>query len=202
MMAYQLTTNAGLIAGALGAIFFKLPLVITTVLAFTIDLTIKAMPSVSYINISKKPDYEKKRKSASGIPKGERLLSAKIVRFSFFKLGFVQMAAAGFVYFKVFNDYGFKTKLLYDIENQYGYLPDPSDVYDPFTFGRNNTNYGNPQFLQKMDWIISDGGYNGVDLRLFYADFSPEDWGKCRWDLSTLNKSFKFFGESRMSGGS
>lgn len=60
-------------------------------------------------------------------------------------------------------------------------MPDPSDVYQAYAFGSGNSNYGKPEFLQKMDWIISDSGYNGVDLRLFYADFSPEDWGTCRW---------------------
>ena len=82
-----------------------------------------------------------------------------------------------------------------------GYLPNPSDVYDPTTVGRNNSNYGNQEFRQKIDWVIADGGYNGIDLRLFYADFKPEDWDSCRWELKSLSNSFKFFAKSRMSGG-
>ena len=52
-----------------------------------------------------------------------------------------------------------------------------------------------------MDWVIADSGFNGVDLRLFYADFSPEDWGTCRWESKDLSKPLKFFAKSRMSGG-
>ena len=48
--------------------------------------------------------------------KGDRLLSGKIIRFSVFKLGIVQMAAAICVYIKVFNDYGFNLPMLIDIE--------------------------------------------------------------------------------------
>lgn len=69
-----------------------------------------------------------------------------------------------------------------------GFLPDPPDVYDPGYVQRNNTNYGKKAFRVKLDWIISDGGYNGLDLRLFYADVSPEDWGQCRWDLDSMSK--------------
>jgi hypothetical protein len=58
-----------------------------------------------------------------------------------------------------------------------GYLPNPTDVYDPTYFGFNNTNYGKKEFRTRLDWVIADGGYNGIDLRLFYADISPEDWG-------------------------
>lgn len=87
------------------------------------------------------------------------------------------MCASIFIYFKVLDDYGIKTSLLFGIQDLEGYTPDPTDVYDPQTIGRNNSNYGNPDFKQKMDWVISDGGFNGVDLRLFYADLGPSEWG-------------------------
>lgn len=69
--------------------------------------------------------------------------------------------------------------MLFNAENMIGYLPNPTDVYDPssYYYLRNNTNYGKRPFRLKLDWIIADGGYNGVDLRLYYPDMSPEDWG-------------------------
>ena len=53
-----------------------------------------------------------------------------------------------------------------------------------------------------MDWIISDSGYNGVDLRLFYADFSPEDWGTCRWDKSGPSQGWNWEAGDLPRGGS
>jgi hypothetical protein len=49
MMAYVLTTNAALIVSVLGATIFKLPLMITTVMSFTLELCIKILPSVSFV---------------------------------------------------------------------------------------------------------------------------------------------------------
>ena len=58
MMAYVLTTNAALIVSVLAAVIFKLPLMITTVMSFTLEICIKIVPSVSFTISDKSRTYE------------------------------------------------------------------------------------------------------------------------------------------------
>jgi hypothetical protein len=48
-----------------------------------------------------------------------------------------------YTYFHVMNDYGFKPHTLIQMILEWGYYPDPSDVYNPDQPNFGNTNFGN-----------------------------------------------------------
>lgn len=58
------------------------------------------------------------------------------------------------MYFFVMNDYGFRPSTLFNLDPELGYFPNPTDVYDPTKSnnGNTNSNIGNPDFLEKLDW--------------------------------------------------
>ncbi len=85
------------------------------------------------------------------------------------------------MYFFVMNDYGFRPSILFKLDSEKGYFPNPNDVYDPAKRfnGNTNPNAGNPDYLEKLDWQKTSLGQ--VDLRLFYFTKAASFWNKCRW---------------------
>jgi hypothetical protein len=64
----------------------------------------------------------------------------------------IQQFGAAFLYFYVLNDYGIRPSALFYLDPEYGYLPNPTDVYDPSKNGNGNTNYENLKFYRKLEW--------------------------------------------------
>jgi hypothetical protein len=91
----------------------------------------------------------------------------------------IQQAGGVFTYFFVMNDYGFRPGTLFNLNYEYGYWPKSSDVYNPNLPNNGNTNYGNPEFYSKMDWLKNE--YGAIDLRLFYTQRPASSWSHCRW---------------------
>ena len=90
------------------------------------------------------------------------------------------------------NDYGVPIKTTLYILNKEGYMPKETDIYDPLAPNKGNTNVGVTE-KGTMNW---EKQYrNSVDLRLFYNEFEPTKWARCRWD--PLDTSIpKFYRES------
>ena len=98
-----------------------------------------------------------------------------------------------YCYWYVLNDYGIPIKTTLYILNEDGYMPNPTDVYNPALESRGNTNFGNPEFKGTLNW---EKQYrNSVDLRLFYTGKNRDDWRPCRWDPSD-DSIPKFYKES------
>lgn len=79
-----------------------------------------------------------------------------------------------FSYFLVMNDYGFRPSTLFYLDNEYGYYPKATDIYDQNAPNNGNTNYGNSEFYDVIDWLKTNTA--SVDLRLFYVDRPSVSW--------------------------
>jgi len=96
----------------------------------------------------------------------------------------IQQFGCVFEFCYVLNDYGFRPATLIGLNNQGGYYPKDSDVYNPNQPHNGNTNYGNPNYeSSQLDWISQK--YATMDLRLFYADKGANAWKTCRWVENT-----------------
>jgi hypothetical protein len=72
-----------------------------------------------------------------------------------------------FAYFYVLNDYGIKPTTVYFLNNEPGYFPNGTDVYDPQAPNYGNTNIWANGGSSTVDWGELDT--NNFDLRLFYV---------------------------------
>jgi len=58
----------------------------------------------------------------------------------------LQQFGGFFIYFFVMNDYGFRPGTLVRLNNELGYFPEPTDVYNPNLIGNGNSNYGKIEY--------------------------------------------------------
>ena len=69
------------------------------------------------------------------------------------------------------NDYGFKPHALVMVISQEGYIPNPTDVYNPNEPNFGNTNFGREdtelEYRNKFNWDLST--WAKTDIRLFYT---------------------------------
>lgn len=89
------------------------------------------------------------------------------------------------------NDYGFRPSGLLGIVPTKGYFPKPTDVYDPTKPNNGNTNFGNPEHYELLEWISNR--HATVDLRLFYTTLGPQYFNKCRWTEGDAEQGPKFY---------
>src|SRR5438105_5239956 len=96
------------------------------------------------------------------------------------------------VYFIVMNDYGFKPSTLLFLNLAPGFVPKPTDLYDPNdspSYGNNNFNFedSNPKTMYNtvnglpsgISWGSNEG--SSMDLRLFYTQLTPDAWAPCQY---------------------
>jgi hypothetical protein len=72
-----------------------------------------------------------------------------------------------FAYFYVLNDYGFKFTTVAFLNNEPGYTPNGTDVYDPQAPNYGNTGIWAAGGSSTVDWGELDT--NNFDLRLFFV---------------------------------
>jgi len=108
-IAYTLSSNIPEISPFLIFILVQVPLPLPTVLILCIDLGTDMVPAISLAyegreaNIMLKPPRDMKT---------ERLVTGKLVNFSYLQVGIVQALAGFYCYFVVLNDYGFPPWIL------------------------------------------------------------------------------------------
>jgi sodium/potassium-transporting ATPase subunit alpha len=108
-IAYTLSSNIPEISPFLIFILVQVPLPLPTVLILCIDLGTDMIPAISLAyegpeaNIMQKPPRDNVK---------DRLVTAKLVVFSYLQIGVVQAMAGFFTYFVVLNDYGFDPTIL------------------------------------------------------------------------------------------
>jgi sodium/potassium-transporting ATPase subunit alpha len=108
-IAYTLSSNIPEIAPFLMFILVALPLPLTTVLILCIDLGTDMVPAISLAyenkeaNIMEKPPRDMNK---------DRLVTAKLISFSYLQIGIIQALAGFYTYFVVLNDYGFHPSIL------------------------------------------------------------------------------------------
>jgi hypothetical protein len=103
----------------------------------------------------------------------------------------MQQFGGFFIYFFVMNDYGFRPGTLLGLNNELGYFPANTDVYNPNLPNNGNSNYGNIEFKSQLEWLAN---FNGkVDVRLFYTSRLPNSWSTCRWVAGTAYPGLNFY---------
>jgi len=108
-IAYTLSSNIPEISPFLMFILIQIPLPLPTVLILCIDLGTDLVPAISLAyenaeaNIMKKPPRDMNT---------DRLVTTKLVVFSYLQIGIVQAVAGFYTYFVVLNDYGFDPSIL------------------------------------------------------------------------------------------
>jgi len=108
----------------------------------------------------------------------------------------VQAAAGFFTYFYILNDYGLRPISTFNLALVPGYIPEPTDVYDPNKLNYGNSNYMDEKFQTPLNW--NGVKHFGIDYRLFYTSITPDAWAKCRWNDE--NPGLPFYRTSWYSG--
>lgn len=96
-----------------------------------------------------------------------------------------------FTYFMIMNDFGMPFTTLVSLNNQRGFYPNDADVYSPFEPNLGNSNFGNVDMEDRLQWSSTKD--NEIDIRLFYWFNQVGDWSQCRWDPqdSSINKFWR-----------
>eukprot|EP00467_Chlorarachnion_reptans_P021926 CAMPEP_0114488030 /NCGR_PEP_ID=MMETSP0109-20121206/1097_1 /TAXON_ID=29199 /ORGANISM="Chlorarachnion reptans, Strain CCCM449" /LENGTH=1147 /DNA_ID=CAMNT_0001664365 /DNA_START=106 /DNA_END=3549 /DNA_ORIENTATION=- len=103
-IAYTLSSNIPEITPFLLFILIQIPLGLTTVLILLIDLGTDMLPAISLAYELKEADIMMKPPRDS---RKDRLVTRKLISFSYLQIGIIQAAAGFYSYFVVLNDYGF-----------------------------------------------------------------------------------------------
>jgi sodium/potassium-transporting ATPase subunit alpha len=147
-IAYTLSSNIPEISPFLVFIITQIPLPLPTVLILCIDLGTDMVPAISLAyelkeaNIMEKPPRDMNT---------ERLVTTKLVIFSYLQIGVIQAVAGFFAYITVLNDYGFRPRILPGLGETFAEAKD--DMTGVIVNGSNNpTNdlNGAPPLLKKF----------------------------------------------------
>eukprot|EP00808_Paulinella_micropora_P003061 g82786.t1 len=135
-IAYTLSSNIPEISPFLLYILIGIPLPLPTVLILCIDLGTDMWPAISLAyegkesNIMQRPPRD---------PRVDRLVTNKLVNFSYLQIGVVQALAGFYAYFVVLLDYGFPSDILPGTAPSWPYK---STSPNPVMFYRGNPNQG------------------------------------------------------------
>jgi len=108
-IAYTLSSNIPEISPFLLFILVQIPLPLPTVLILCIDLGTDMVPAISLAYEGKEANIMKKPPRDMNV---DRLVTTKLVVFSYLQIGIVQAIAGFYTYFVVLNDYGFDPSIL------------------------------------------------------------------------------------------
>ena len=104
-IAYTLSSNIPEITPFLVFILIQIPLPLPTVLILLVDLGTDMAPAISLAYETKEADIMQKPPRDSRI---ERLVTRKLISFSYLQIGVIQALAGFYTYFVVLNDYGIR----------------------------------------------------------------------------------------------
>ncbi|KAL7555017.1 hypothetical protein ACHAWF_018598 [Thalassiosira exigua] len=108
-IAYTIQSNIPEITPFLAFIIFAIPLPLTTFLILAIDLGTDMIPAISMAYEQPEADIMKRPPRNS---KTDRLVSNRMIQFSYGQIGLIQALAGFFTYMIVLNDYGYPPKIL------------------------------------------------------------------------------------------
>lgn len=186
-IAYTLSSNIPEIAPFICFILLQVPLPLSTVLILCIDLGTDMVPAISMAYEGAELDIMTRKPRNS---KRDHLVNSKLISFAYLQIGMIQASAGFYTYFLVMNDYGFKPMTLFGLAPAQGTIPGKDDVYNP-AGGPCMGNTKCQEADEKTTLDFNSPSDNEVDARLFYHEFVPEKWSKCRFIDSS-----KFFKKS------
>mmetsp|Transcript_21755 Transcript_21755/g.33250 ORF Transcript_21755/g.33250 Transcript_21755/m.33250 type:complete len:1380 (+) Transcript_21755:266-4405(+) len=108
-IAYTIQSNIPEITPFLGFIIFAIPLPLTTFLILAIDLGTDMIPAISMAYELPEADIMTRPPRNS---KTDRLVTKRMINFSYLQIGLIQAIAGFFTYLVVFNDYGYSPSVL------------------------------------------------------------------------------------------
>eukprot|EP00939_MAST-03C_sp_MAST-3C-sp1_P003009 g3009.t1 len=108
-IAYTLSSNIPEIAPFICFITFMLPLPLSTVLILCVDLGTDMVPAISMAWENKESDIMKRPPREAG---RDRLVTKKLVVFSYLQIGVIQAVAGFYTWFVVMYDYGYPAHIL------------------------------------------------------------------------------------------
>jgi len=194
-IAYTLSSNIPEISPFLLFIVCQIPLPLSTVLILCIDLGTDMVPAISFAYENPELDIMERYPRNS---KRDHLVNSKLICFAYLQIGIVQASAGFFTYFYMLNDYGIRPGGTFGLATIEGYIPKPSDIYNPDALNQGNSNYLNPDYKVMLNW--NQNKHNAVDIRLFYAEKrGPASWTKCRWPNSENTAHPKFYNFSHVN---
>mmetsp|Transcript_19109 Transcript_19109/g.28577 ORF Transcript_19109/g.28577 Transcript_19109/m.28577 type:complete len:1099 (-) Transcript_19109:170-3466(-) len=136
-IAYTLSSNIPEITPFLIFILIQIPLPLPTVLILLIDLGTDMLPAISLAYETKEADIMMKPPRDSRV---DRLVTRKLISFSYGQIGVIQAMAGFYTYFVVLNDYGFPaeelpqaSELFFDFaedSDKAVFSPDPTNTID------------------------------------------------------------------------
>jgi len=191
-IAYTLSSNIPEISPFIFFIIFQVPLPLSTVLILCIDLGTDMVPAISFAYENPELDImERYPRNA----KRDHLVNAKLISFAYLQIGIVQASAGFFTYFYILHDYGIRPSTTFALALEDGYIPNPTDVYNPQALNYGNSNYMSDSHKTALNW--NGNQHNGIDIRLFYTSRSPDSWSRCRWNEG---EGLDFYKNSVVSG--
>jgi sodium/potassium-transporting ATPase subunit alpha len=153
-IAYTLSSNIPEISPFLVFILARVPLPLPTVLILCIDLGTDMVPAISLAYENKEADIMLKPPRDSIT---DRLVTGKLINFSYLQVGVVQAVAGFYTYITVLNDYGFPPWILPQLDEVWSAfrLFDPSK---PKTGTEYDQSYicGNHEKIWNGVWMGSD----------------------------------------------
>merc|ERR1719335_105182 len=121
-IAYTLTSNIPEISPFLIFILASVPLPLSTIMILAIDLGTDMYPAISMAYEGPESDImERKPRN----PKKDRLVTLKLLQYTYLQIGMIQAAAGFFVYFVVLSDSGFWPSTLIGLRARY----DEEDIH-------------------------------------------------------------------------
>ncbi|MFS8159383.1 MAG: HAD-IC family P-type ATPase [Candidatus Roizmanbacteria bacterium] len=176
-ISYALAVNMAELFPILFFILFQIPVPLSSILMLVICIGTDMAPAIALAYENGELDImERMPRNA----KRDHLVTAKLICFSYLQIGMMEFIAGMFTYFYVLNDYGFPFTTLINLNGQQGYYPLASDVYNPYEPNQGNSNFGNAEWYNKIEWgSIVD---NKMDVRLFLTGYRQSDYSQCRWD--------------------
>jgi len=136
-IAYTLSSNIPEITPFLVFILIQIPLPLPTVLILLIDLGTDLLPAISLAYETKEADIMRKPPRDSRV---DRLVTRKLISFSYGQIGIIQAMAGFYTYFVVLNDYGFRASDLVGASELFFDYADDSD--DAVFFPNNDDTIG------------------------------------------------------------
>lgn len=176
-ITYALSANIPELFPVLCFIVIQIPPPLTSILMLVICLGTDMYPAIALAYENAELDIMERAPRNS---KRDRLVPIKLISYSYVQTGSFQAMAGMYSYFQIMNDFGFKINNILFINQDLGYEPNKSDLYDPFQPNMGNTNYGKEDSRGLMSWNLSANA--AIDTRLFFVHKRKEDWGRCRWD--------------------
>jgi len=108
-IAYTIQSNIPEITPFLSFILFTIPLPLTTFLILAIDLGTDMIPAISMAYELPEADIMMRPPRNS---KTDRLVTKRMINFSYLQIGIIQAAAGFYTYFVVLNDYGYPPSVI------------------------------------------------------------------------------------------